>query len=313
MGCGVPIQQAPMGAVSTPALAVAVADAGGVGTVSATGLDARQLGTVLKQMAKQTDGVLSANFVTSDVNREAVAEASRHVPLIDFFWSAPDPSLVDLVHSGNALVNWQVGSIEEARAAAAAGCDVLTVQGLEAGGHVRGHDALLPLLSAAVGELSIPVLASGGVADARGVAAVMAAGAAGVRIGTRFIVTEESGAHPSYKAAVVAAEGAETQITDVFSVCPLCATVPRARVLSTAVKAVCAFVGAEVGEFGSSGHAVGIPKGSGTPPSSATRGHIEAMALYAGMGTSSIRDIVSAAEVVQRLDAGAERLLRTAR
>ena len=284
--CKVPIQQAPMGAVSTPALAVAVAEAGGVGSVSAMGLDASELGTLLAQMGQQTEGVLSVNFVTSDVDREAVSKASRHVSLVDFFWSDPDPSLVDLVHSGGALANWQVGSIEEARAAVEAGCDVVTVQGLEAGGHVRGHDPLLALLSAAVAEFSIPVLAAGGVADASGVAAVIAAGASGVRIGTRFIATEESGAHPAYKAAVAATGGAETQITDSFSICPLCATVPRARVLSSAVDANYVFRGAEVGELVSAGQVVGIPKGSGMPPSGATRGHIGAMALYAGMGTA---------------------------
>jgi nitronate monooxygenase len=299
-----------MGTVSTPALAVAVADAGGVGTVTAIGLDAGQLRTLLEPMVRQTDGVLSVNFLTSDVDREAVAVAAEQVKLIDFFWSDPDRLLVDLVHSKGALANWQVGSIQEARAAAAAGCDLVTVQGMEAGAHVRGYDALLPLLSSVVEELSIPVLAAGGIADARGVAAVIGAGAAGARIGTRFIASDESGAHPLYKAAVVEAAGADTQITDMFSVCPLCATLPRARVLNTAVEAMRTLDDDAAGEVDFAAGVVAVPKGSGMPPSAATRGHIEAMALYAGMGTSSIRDVVSASEIVDRLSSGAERLLR---
>jgi len=299
-----------MGTVSTAALAVAVADAGGVGTVTAIGLDARHLGELLEPMVGQTEGALSVNFLTSDVDREAVAVAAKHVRLVDFFWSDPDPSLIDVVHAAGALVNWQVGSIQEARVAVAAGCDVVTVQGIEAGAHVRGYDALLPLLSSAVEQLDIPVLAAGGIADGRGIAAVMAAGAAGARIGTRFIATDESGAHPLYKAAVVEASGADTQITDLFSVCPLCATVPRARVLDTAVEAVRALDGDAAGEVVSASGVVEVPKGSGMPPSAATRGHIEAMALYAGMGTSSIHDIIPATEVVDRLNTDAERLLR---
>jgi nitronate monooxygenase len=127
-----------MGTVSTAALAVAVADAGGVGTVTAMGLDARQLGELLQPIVRQTEGVLSVNFLTSDVDREAVAMAAKHVRLVDFFWSDRDPSLIDLVHAAGALANWQVASIQEARAAVAAGCDVVTLQGIEAGAHVRG-------------------------------------------------------------------------------------------------------------------------------------------------------------------------------
>ena len=75
-GCGVPIQQAPMGSVSTPALAVAVADAGGVGSVTALGLTAVELDQVLAGMAAQTTGVLAANFLTEQIDREAVAAAA---------------------------------------------------------------------------------------------------------------------------------------------------------------------------------------------------------------------------------------------
>ena len=140
--------------------------------------------------------------------------------------------------------------------------------------------------------------------DARTVAAAMSAGASGVRVGTRFVATVESGAHPAYRSALVAAGSSSTEISDAFAVCPLCATSPRARVLSSSVSAVGAFIGEVVGEVRSEGHASSVPRGSGMPPTSATTGHVEAMAMYAGTGVTSIHDVVPASEVVARLTAG---------
>src|SRR5260370_40156574 len=85
-GCRVQIRQAPMGGVSTPALAVAVAEAGGVGSITALGLTAVELDQVLAGMAAQTTGVLAANFLTGHVDREAVAAAAGRVRIVDFFW-----------------------------------------------------------------------------------------------------------------------------------------------------------------------------------------------------------------------------------
>src|SRR2546423_111368 len=78
------------------------------------------------------------------------------------------------------------------------GCDVIIVQGHEAGGHVRGTVGLMPLLAEVLDTVKLPVIAAGGIGNARGVAAALAAGAAAVRLGTRFIATRESGAHPLY-------------------------------------------------------------------------------------------------------------------
>src|SRR5216684_8697307 len=130
-GCRVPIQQAPMGSVSTPALAVAVADAGGVGSITAMGLTAVELDKVLAGMTARTTGILAANFLTEQIDREAVAAAAARVQIVDFFWADPDPALVEVAHRGGALAYWQVGSLDEARAAADAGCDVIAVQSIE--------------------------------------------------------------------------------------------------------------------------------------------------------------------------------------
>jgi nitronate monooxygenase len=307
VGCSVPIQQAPMGSVSTPALAVAVADAGGVGSIAALGLPAAELDKILAAMAAQTTGVLAANFLTEDIDRDAVEAAAARVRIVDFFWADPDPELVELAHRNGALACWQVGSFEEARPAADAGCDVLVVQGIEAGGHIRGQVPLLPLLESVLGRVDLPVLAAGGIGDARAFAAVLATGAAGARVGTRFVATDESGAHPAYKQAVVDAVAGSTEITGAFSVCPLCASVPRARVLRSCVHALRDLADDTVGETTLRGQRIFLPKGHGLPPGAAATGHIAAMAMYAGESAADISLVEPAAAVIQSWCTAAER------
>jgi nitronate monooxygenase len=254
---------------------------------------------VLGGMAARTSGVLAANFLTSDIDPEAVAAAAARVRIVDFFWTDPDPALVEVAHRGGALACWQVGSLAEARAAAAAGCDVVVVQGTEAGGHVRGHSPLLPLLESVRGHLDLPVLAAGGIGDARAFAAALAAGADGVRAGTRFVATAESGAHPLYKQAVTNAAAGSTEITGAFSVCPLCATSPRARVLTSCVGALREVAGDTVGETTQGGQRVPVPRGHGTPPGAAATGHIDAMPMYAGESAAAITSVEPAAAILE--------------
>jgi nitronate monooxygenase len=225
-------------------------------------------------------------------------------------WSARSEARTNdlgLRQDGGALACWQVGSVEEGKAAADAGCDVVVVQGTEAGGHVRGHSPLLPLLESALGALDLPVLAAGGIGDGRAFATVLRMGAAGVRAGTRFIATTESGAHPAYKQAVVDAGAGSTEITDAFAVCPLCATSPRARVLSSCVHAVRELSGDVAGETMLGGQRIPLAKGHGFPPGLAATGHVSAMAMYAGESAARITSIEPVAQVIQSW-AGAARL-----
>ncbi|MGY1669419.1 NAD(P)H-dependent flavin oxidoreductase [Geodermatophilus sp. SYSU D00710] len=282
-GCTVPVQQAPMGPVSPPDLAVAVADAGGVGTVTALGTPPEALLRRLDGMRERTQGALAVNVLTTDVDDDLLADLARRVRLVDFFWRDPSPRLVEVAHDAGALVNWQFGSLAEARAAVDAGCDLITVQGVEAGGHVRGREPLLPLLRAVLDAVDVPVLAAGGIADGRALAEVIAAGADGARIGTRFIATTESGAHPAYKQAVVDATGDYTEITGAFATaCPLYATSARARVLSSAVERR-AELDDDVIARVSSGRAP-VWCRSGLPPVAGAVGHVDAM--YAGAASA---------------------------
>ena len=175
---------------------------------------------------------------------EVAAAGAR---LVDFYYGDPDPALVARVRDGGALASWQAGSVAEARAAADAGCDLVAVQGMEGGGRIRGRVALLPLLAEVLDAVEVPVVAGGGVAGARGVAACLAAGASAVRVGTRLLATEESGAHPAYVAALLEAGAEDAVLTDAFSVMWPPGPEPH-RTLRSAVEAAEAFDGEVVGE-----------------------------------------------------------------
>lgn len=296
-----------MGPVSSPSLAIAVAEAGGVGTIPASGVPAEELEVLLSDLSSQAAGVLAANFLTRGIDRDAVQAAASRVDIVDFFWCDPDPALVSLAHDAGALVSWQVGSAAEAQAAADAGCDIVVAQGIEAGGHVRGGSALLPLLSAVLDVTDVPVLAAGGIGDGRALAAVLTAGADGARIGTRFIATIESGAHPDYKRAVLEARAGSTEITGAFAQCALCATSPRARVLRNCIAALAAIPGDTVGAAPEAGLAVALPTGSGRTPGESFTGVIAAMPMYASDAVESVVTIESASHAVATLCGEAER------
>lgn len=307
VGCDVPLQQAPMGLISPPGLAHEVARAGGVGSISAPiGVEPQALAAQLDATLDTSAGVLAVNFITAQVDPDAVAVAGARARMVDFFWNTPHTKLVDAAHEGGALVNWQVGSLPEAVLAMEAGADLVTVQGRDAGGHIRGDTPLLSLLAAVLRAVDVPVLAAGGIAEPRALAAVLAAGASGARIGTRFIATSESGAHPEYVLALLAAGPESTEVTDGFAECPMCATTPRARVLRSAIAAVDAVEGEVVGSVGDQQ----LRPRAGMPPHKDVQGQIHAMALYAGGGVEHVIAVRPAADVVRELAEGAERLLR---
>lgn len=311
VGCSVPIQQAPMGPVASPELVVAVANAGGVGTLTALGRPVDELAATLDDIRAQTDGAIAANCLTDQMDLAAVEAASERVRVVDFFWSRPNEKAVAIAHAGGALACWQVGSVDDAKAAADAGCDLIVAQGVEAGGHVAGVAPLLPLLGGVLDAVSVPVLASGGISTPRAFAAVLAAGAAGARIGTRFIATDESGAHDDFKRAVIETRSGGTEITPEYSVmCPLCAQLPRVRVLSSALAAARACPDDTVGEADFGGQRVPLPKFAGLPPYRGVTGHVEAMALYAGESVEGVTDVLPAAQVISELVDGAQRLLK---
>jgi nitronate monooxygenase len=308
VGCRVPIQQAPLGGATTPELAAAVSRAGGLGMLEHP--SRIPLADRIAELEQAKGVPFGVNFLMPFLDRSNLSDvelAARRGRLVEFFFDTPDLSLVGLVHAGGALAGWQVGSVAEAKQAVDAGCDLIIAQGLEAGGHVRGAVGLLPLLADVLEVVTVRVLAAGGIASGRAMAAVLAAGAAGVRVGTRFLATQESGAHPDYVAALLAAPAEAVVLTDAFSVGWADAT---HRVLRSAVAAAQALPDEVVGVWQSWSGSQPIPRWFAWPPSREMTGHVEAMAMSAGQSVGQVTQAVPAAQVVTELVEGAERLLR---
>jgi NAD(P)H-dependent flavin oxidoreductase YrpB (nitropropane dioxygenase family) len=212
--------------------------------------------------------------------------------------------LVERVHAAGAVCGWQVETAEEARAAEAAGCDVVVAKAWESGGRKRGEGpALLPLLDGVLDAVALPVVAAGGIATARGVAAALAAGASGVRVGTRFIAAAESDAHPDWVAAVLAARAEDAVVSDAFNE----GLVPPGphRVLRQAIEAAGALPGdGPAAVLRMAGAEIPVPRFGPQPPTRDSTGATDAMALYAGQSAGAVRDVRPAAEIVTELAAG---------
>jgi len=307
VGAKVPIQLASMPGVSTPALVAAVANAGGLGMLGAPLLSPAALEAVLDEVAAATTGVFGVNFLIPFLDPSCVSVAARRARVVEFFYGEPEGELVAEAQTGGALVSWQVGSVAEAVAAEKSGCDFIVAQGTEAGGHVRGVTSLLPLLASVLDAVRIPVLAAGGIATARELAAVLASGADGARIGTRFVAATESGAHPIYVKALLEATAADTCLTEAFSV--MWPNAPH-RVLRSAVIAAEAVTDEVIGELRMADQTIPVERFSVIAPTHDTTGRIEAMALYAGESVTHVNAIEPAAKIIAELVSGAERLLQ---
>jgi nitronate monooxygenase len=307
VGCRIPLQQAGMGGIAKADLAAAVSGAGGLGMVGGAGIATADLGASLDAVAARTTEPVGVNFLMPFVDPAAVEVAGREARVVEFFYGDPEPQLVDLAHGGGALACWQVGSVHEAKAAVDAGCDLVVAQGVEAGGHVRGEVSVLPLLDAVLDAVDVPVVAAGGIGTPRAMAAVLAAGADGARVGTRFVAAEEADTHPEYAGALIDAGAGDTVLTTKFSV--MWPDAPH-RVLRACVDAADAFEGDNVGEVAIGAMRMPLAKFAVPCPGRDTTGTIGAMALYAGQSVGAVTRVQPAAEIVQELADGAEQLLR---
>ena len=209
LGVELPVVQAGMGGgLAGHQLAAAVSAAGGLGTI---GILAP--GDLRKEIAagrRLSDGPMAVNLLLPFARR-AHFEAASEADVVVTFWGSP-------TRRTSKIWLHQCGSVEEALAAREAGADGVIAQGVEAGGHVRGTVPAVELLArvrAAVPD-EYPVLSAGGIVDASDVKARLDAGADAVACGTRFLLTEESGGHPAYKARLV--EARQTVLTELFGV-----------------------------------------------------------------------------------------------
>ena len=320
VGCTVPIQQAGMGGVSPPELVAAVSEAGALGMLGMgrPGVTAETIVGLLAEVRALTDKPFGVNFIISPwhlrgsamrppLDLRCIEIAASMARVVEFFFNEPDASFVDMVHAGGALACWQVGSTAEAVAAAKVGCDFVIVQGVEAGGHVRGTISTLALLGEVIDAVDVPVLAAGGIGTGRALAAALAAGADGVRMGTRFAGAAEAGTHPDYVAAMIAARAEDTTYTEAFST----GWGAPHRVLSSSLAAGQAFEGKVVGETGLvNGERIAVARLMPLGVDKTTTGTIAAMSLFAGQSVGAVKRIQPAADIVRELIEEMEQALR---
>ncbi len=316
LGLTVPLVQAPIGGISTPALAAAVSNAGALGMLSITWRDPDRLRALLRETKRLTKRPFGVNLVLAWDPAERLAIALEEgVPVVSFFWGDPTP-YVRAVHEAGGLVIHTVGSADEAKRAVDSGVDVVVAQGWEAGGHVWGQVgtlALVPQVADAVAPA--PVLAAGGIADGRGLAAALALGAAGAWLGTRFLLAEEAAAHPVYRERIIAASATGTVYGTLFD-----GGWPDAPLRALRNSTVVAWEAAgrpPRGNRPGEGEIIAhnelgepVPRYDSTAPVAGSSGQIEAMCLYAGQGVGLARRVQPAVEIVEEIRREAERTLR---
>ncbi|MEV6279868.1 nitronate monooxygenase [Nocardia sp. NPDC051832] len=208
-----PIVLAPMGGTAGGALAAAVSNAGGLGMLGAGNEGAQWLGRELPLLADGTDQPWGVGFQSWALDLDTLDLALAHrPPVLMLSFGDPSPFIAPIRRSGARLI-LQVTDMTEARRALDLAPDLIVAQGTEAGGHgARRGRSTLSFVPAVVDLAApIPVVAAGGIADGRGLAAALALGAAGALIGTRFQATAESLADPYSKKAIVEGLGEHTE------------------------------------------------------------------------------------------------------
>ncbi|MFI5929216.1 NAD(P)H-dependent flavin oxidoreductase [Micromonospora sp. NPDC051543] len=217
LGIGLPIIQAPVGSAAGPDLAAAVSEAGGLGMLALTWQSPEQARRTIRRTRELTTRPFGANLVLDfPVDDLLTVCLEEGVPIISTFWG--DPSSVNArIREAAALHLHTVGEVAEAVHAVADGVDAVVAQGWEAGGHVRGSTSTMALVPAVVDAVGpVPVVAAGGIADGRGVAAALALGARGVMLGTRFLAAAEAATHEVYRRHLIAAAGVDAVYTRCF-------------------------------------------------------------------------------------------------
>lgn len=212
-----PILLAPMGNVSGGALAAAVSNAGGLGLIGA-GYGNREWLT--RELENAGEARVGVGFITWSLarNRSLLDLALDHGPAAIMFSFGDYAPFLPAVRNAGVKIICQVQTLAQAREAAQAGVDLIVAQGTEAGGH-GGARSTLTLVPAVVDAVApLPVVAAGGIADGRGLAAAHMLGAAGVLIGTRFFASEEALGHPNAKRFIVDSHGDATVRTRVFDI-----------------------------------------------------------------------------------------------
>jgi NAD(P)H-dependent flavin oxidoreductase YrpB (nitropropane dioxygenase family) len=309
-----PIISAGMGGVALAELASAVSNAGGLGTLGLVVFGPEGIHGEVGAARVRTTKPLAANLLIPFL-RPGIVEAVLQTPIqvLTFFWgdAREHAESIRAAHRARVKVMWQCGSADEASWAKEAGVDAVMAQGFEAGGHVRGTTtsvALIPEVRDAIGDL--PMVAAGGFADGRGLAAALALGADGAVFGTRFLASHEAAIHPTYRERIVDACARDTMHTTLFDI-----GWPDAphRVLRT-TKAVERWETAgrpSSGKRPGEGETIAKSRRADVDfplvnyavmaPTDYIDGDIDGLAHYAGQSCSLVREVLPAGEIVRRI------------
>lgn len=309
-----PVALAGLGGVGRAELAAAVSNAGGLGILGMIRMPPDYIREQIRKTRALTKRPFGVNLVPPCAPNPGGMDAQlevclkERVPVLSLFWCDAAPFL-ERCHAAGITVILQVGSAEEARAAADAGVDVIVAQGIEAGGHVRGQLGLLSLLPTVVEAVApIPVLAAGGIVNGRGLAAAISLGADGAWVGTRFVASVESEAHPDYKKRLLEATGTDTVIIKT----PQVEWPPDAayRLLRNALTDGAAPPSRPIARVVRGDLSVELPLFTSAPPTVHTEGQTELMANYASQSVGLIREILPAAAIVEQMVSEAEDTIR---
>lgn len=317
LGIESPIIQAAIGNATCPELASAVSNAGGLGMLALSWTDLATVRNTIRKTRDLTDRPFGVNLVLDFPQEERLAAClDESVRVVSTFWGDPAPYRSAIRDSGAVHLH-TVGSAAEAKRAADAGVDVIVAQGWEAGGHVVGQVSTLALVPAVVDAVDpVPVVAAGGIADGRALAAVLALGAQGAWIGTRFLLASEANAHDVYRERVIAAAETDTVWSKAFD-----GGWPDAnhRVLVNSTVVTWQQAGSprrpnrpgegDIVAHDTDGHP--IERYWFDEPGRGVTGHVEALPLYAGQGVAMVHRESPAATIVHDLINAADRTCDT--
>ncbi|MBO5154743.1 MAG: enoyl-[acyl-carrier-protein] reductase FabK [Eubacterium sp.] len=213
LGIRYPIIQGGMAWVATWELASAVSNAGGLGIIGVGGADVNWVAEQIRQMKEHTDKPFGVNLMLMNPQADEIADllAEEKIPVITT--GAGNPSkYMESWKAAGAKVIPVIASVALARLMERGGADAVVAEGTESGGHI-GSATTMTLVPQVVDAVNIPVIAAGGIADARGFAAAMMLGASGVQMGTRFVASKESIVHENYKEKLIKAKDIDSEVT----------------------------------------------------------------------------------------------------
>ena len=322
-GLTTPIVNAGMAMIARPALAAAVSNAGGLGTIGSDINPPSVLRDMIVETKSLTDRPFGVDVIGDFVTDEHVdALIAERVPLVIYFWTLPTQAHADRLRSAGIALWMQVGSVAEARAAVSLGVDALIVQGAEAGGHNRAEASTMTLFPR-IRRLfpDLPLLAAGGISDGTTMAAALVLGADAVWCGSRFLASEEANAHAAYKERVTSADVGDTAILAIYG--PEWPDQPMRAILNGGARealgreaqASLDAQGKMAGKTRLNGQEIPVPRYSAILPTPDFEGDIDQVCLTAGQGVGNITAILPAAEIVRQMTREAEaalaRLART--